>query len=94
MQNKNQMQHHHKYFKELSWYVWRGPVNATRNLLKKQVNRIQNRHSPPNPTSLHGIEIPEKYKVIRQGEPLSFMHDSSAQGDKRILMYTTYDNIC
>lgn len=34
-----------------------------RNSLKRQVNRIQNRHWPPNPTSLYGIEIPEEYEV-------------------------------
>ena len=63
-----------------------------RNSLKRQVNRIRNRHRPPDPTSLHGIEIPEEYKVIRCGEPF-LIHDSGAQGDKRILIYTTYDNI-
>ena len=37
------------------------------------------------------MEIPEEYKVIRHREPF-LMHDSGAQDDKRILIYTTYDS--
>lgn len=63
-----------------------------RNLLKMQVSRIQNRHLPPHPTSLHGIEIPEDYKVTRRGEQF-FIHDFGAQDHERILIYRTYDSI-
>ena len=59
-----------------------------RHSLKRHINRMQNRHQPPNPNSLRGINIPEEYKVTRCGEPF-LMHDSSAQDDKRILSYTT-----
>lgn len=63
-----------------------------RTSLKRQIHRIQNRHWPPNPTSLHGIEIPEEYKVTGYGE-LFLMHDSGAWNGERILIHTTYDSI-
>lgn len=69
--------------------VWMLPG---RNSLKKQVNRTQNRHWPPNPTSLHGFETPEEYKVAEHRESF-LVHDPGAQHDKRILIYTIYDNI-
>ena len=59
------------------------------NSLKRQVNRIQSRCQSPNPTSSHEIEISEVHKVTTCGE-LFLMHNSGAQDNIRILIYTTW----
>lgn len=41
-------------------------VLPERNPLKRQANKILNRHRPPNTTLLHEIERPEKQKVTRE----------------------------
>lgn len=65
---------------------------AETNSLKRQVKRIKSPRWSPNPTSLHGVEIPEAYKVTRNGESF-LINNSSAQDERRILIYTTYENI-
>lgn len=62
------------------------------NSLRRQINRIQNRYQPPNPTSLHRIEILEKYKVTRYGETF-LRHGSGVDDNERTIIYTTYDDI-
>lgn len=59
---------------------------------QRQANRIQNRHQPPDPTSWHGSEIPEECNITRYGKPF-LMHNSRAQGDEQILIYTPDNNI-
>ena len=75
-----------------SW--WRQPVNATRrNSLKRQIKKkFKNPLALPNWTWLHRIEIPGVYKVTRCEESF-FINNFRAQDERRILIYTTYENI-
>ena len=65
MTEKNQMQHHHKYFEEFSDIHDKQVLQMLpeRNSLKRQVNRTESRLQAPNPASPHGSQILEEYKV-------------------------------
>lgn len=57
-------------------------------LIQETCKEIQNRDWLSNPTSLHRIEVPEKYNMTICRE-LFLIHGSAAQDDERLLIYTT-----
>ena len=50
--------------------------------------RNKNLIVPPNPSSVNGFEIPERYATTMQGDKF-LLHDSGIQDSKRILIFGT-----
>ena len=88
MTEKNQMQHHHRYFEELSDIHDKEVLQMLpeRNSLKRQVNKQNSKQTSASRPNFIACKWNSKgaYKVIRCGEPV-LMHNSIARDDDRIL---------